>query len=277
MYFCIRDDDTSFFTSPDELEQAYGEITQWGPVSLAVVPFHRAGTSKAVPEKFRGRWTVHPLHENTELVMYLRQRVSEGRFEIMLHGYYHDDAERAFEFASGRDLTERVAKGKKYLEELLHTKIRVFVAPKNVIARKGLRALAREHLHLAGTTGVRSGWPLLSRKTWQLWAKLRDWQKNGGLGVPWILDLNDHRELSGVAITPTSSFESNKVLFEHTASISGVFCVFTHYWELPALSQHNDDPSVGQHLRYFVERARSEPRILWRSVGDTLTQAPAVI
>ena len=25
MYFCIRDDDTSFFTSPDDLEHAYGE------------------------------------------------------------------------------------------------------------------------------------------------------------------------------------------------------------------------------------------------------------
>ena len=68
--FCIRDDDTSFFTSPEELEAAYGEAAQYGPISLAVVPFHRAGPSKAVPEKFRGRWTVHPLHENRELVDY---------------------------------------------------------------------------------------------------------------------------------------------------------------------------------------------------------------
>ena len=39
MYFCIRDDDTSFFTSPEELERVYGQISQLGPVSLAVVPF----------------------------------------------------------------------------------------------------------------------------------------------------------------------------------------------------------------------------------------------
>ena len=39
MYFCIRDDDTSFFTSPDELELAYGEIMKHGPVSLAIIPF----------------------------------------------------------------------------------------------------------------------------------------------------------------------------------------------------------------------------------------------
>ena len=84
MYFCIRDDDTSFFTTPEELEQAYGEISKWGPISLAVVPFHRAGTSKSVPEKYRDRWTVHPLHENPDLVQYLRSGISKGCFEIML-------------------------------------------------------------------------------------------------------------------------------------------------------------------------------------------------
>ncbi len=220
MYFCIRDDDTSFFTSPDELEQAYGEISCWGPVSLAVVPFHRAGTSKAVPEKFRGRWTVHPLHQNTELVSYLRQRVSEGRFEIMLHGYHHDEIDKPFEFADGDDLTEKVSNGKKYLEDLLGTKIRVFVAPRNGIGRQGLRALAHEHLHLAGTTGVRSGWPLLSRKTWLLWIKLRNLQKSGDVGVPWILDLNDHRELSGVPITPTSSFPFKQAFFRTFRRVS---------------------------------------------------------
>src|SRR5437763_8106846 len=109
MRFCTRDSDTRFFTSPDQLERAYGEISQWGPVSLAVVPFQRAGTSKAVPEKLRGRWTIHPLHENSELVTYLRARIDEGRFEIMLHGYHHDEPSGHFEFAPGVHLAERVS------------------------------------------------------------------------------------------------------------------------------------------------------------------------
>jgi hypothetical protein len=41
MEFCIRDDDTSYFTTPDDLEEVYGSITDHGPVSLAVVPFHQ--------------------------------------------------------------------------------------------------------------------------------------------------------------------------------------------------------------------------------------------
>ena len=159
MYFCIRDDDTSYFTAPDELEAAYGEITKYGPVSLAVVPFHRAGDSKGVPEKYRGRWTVHPLHENMELVQYLRAAVAAGRFEIMLHGYYHDERETRFEFNGGAGLVQRVTDGRKYLQDLLGTKIRVFVAPRNAIGREGLRAISQSGLNLGGTAGIRAGWP----------------------------------------------------------------------------------------------------------------------
>lgn len=186
MYFCIRDDDTSFFTSPEDLERVYGEVSQWGPISLAVVPFHRAGTSGVVPEKCRRRWSVHPLHENRPLVDYLRMGVAQGRFEIMLHGYHHDELYDRWEFAGGHDLAQRVTHGRQYLEDLLGATIRVFVPPYNSINRQGLRAIARAGLHLAGTRGVRSGWPLLSRKTWVLWSRLRRWRTSGGLGIPWI-------------------------------------------------------------------------------------------
>src|SRR2546426_6541751 len=119
MYFCIHDDDTSFFTSPDDLERAYGEVSQWGPISLAIVPFCRAGMSKEIPEKFRGRWSVHPLHENRQLVEYLRAAICKGRFEAMLHGYHHYERDGREEFAHHNDLAQRVTDGRKYLEDLL--------------------------------------------------------------------------------------------------------------------------------------------------------------
>src|SRR5262249_33261598 len=159
---CIRDDDTSFFTSPDDLERAYGQVSKRGPVSLAIVPFHRTGTSKGVPEKFRGQWSVHPLHENTELVGYLRAHIAAGRFEAMLHGYFHDEQHGRPEFSAGDDLAQRVVAGRHYLEDLLGAPIRVFVPPKNCIGRQGLRAIAAAGLHLGGTAGVRAGWSPLS-------------------------------------------------------------------------------------------------------------------
>ena len=272
MHFCVRDDDTSFFTSPDELERAYGDVSRLGPISLAVVPFHRAGTSGGVPQKFRGRWSVHPLHENQALVDYLRDGVANRRFEIMLHGYYHDESPDRPEFSCGDDLSRRVIDGRRYLEDLLGGTIRVFVPPYNCIGRDGLRALAHAGLHLGGTTGVRTGWSPLSAKTWSLWWRLRRWRKAGGLGTPWVLDLGDHREISGNAVTPSSDPHLNEETFESTRKMGGVFCAATHYWELGAPSIRFGQPNVGEQLRRLMDRALSDPGVAWWSVGDVITQ-----
>lgn len=278
MEFCIRDDDTSFFTSPEQLEAAYGDITQRGPVSLAVVPFHRAGTSKAVPEEFRGRWTVHPVHKNEPLVDYLRQGVAKNRFEIMLHGYYHDEPDSRPEFAHGDDLAHRVDRGRKYLEDLLGTGIRVFVAPKNVIGRRGLDAISRAGLHLGGIAGIRSGWPFFARKSWSLWFRLRRWQMSGGVGIPWVLDMGDHREIAGNAITPSARAERNRQAYEAALRMSGVFCAATHYWERLAPSAIPGQPAVGAQLRYFVDQSLAGAEIVrWRSVGEVVSDSALTV
>lgn len=273
MQFCIRDDDTSFFTSPEQLEHAYGELSQWGPISLAVVPFHRAGTSKGVPEKYRGRWSVHPLHENHSLVEYLRCGIAAGRYEVMLHGYYHDEPDGHHEFQSGDDLVRRVGDGRKYLEDLLGTNIRVFVPPRNGIGRDGLFAIAHEGLHLGGVAGIRSGWPPCSARSWGLWLRLRRWKMGGGVGVPWVLDLGDHREIAGNAVTPLSRSRLNEAILGAAISVEGAFCAHTHYWELATPSVHRDEPTVWEQLRQLIDLARSNPRVTWRSVGDVVSMS----
>jgi hypothetical protein len=270
MYFCIRDDDTSYFTTPEALEAAYGEITRWGPVSLAVIPYCRAGFSKGVPEHIRGRWSVHPLHQNESLVKYLRRAVYEKRFEIMLHGHHHDEPTGKGEFLRGKDLWEKVRDGRQYLEDLLGTSIRVFVPPKNIIGRDGLRSIIHARLDLGGTVGVRHGWPLLSRNTWKHWLMLRKWSKRCPNGLPWILDLGDHREIAGHAVTPTSSLNSNKAAFEAALNVGGTFCAATHYWEFPVASKNEGDPTVQEHLGQLVELARSNPQVRWLTVGDAI-------
>ncbi len=277
VYFCIRDDDTSFFTSPDDLERAYGDILKWGPVSLAVVPFHRAGTSRSVPEKFRGRWTIHPLHKNHDLVEYLRPKVEQGQFEIMLHGYHHDELHGKPEFSNGGNLTAKISDGRKYLEDLLDASIRVFVPPHNTIGPEGLAAIARSSLHLAGVGGFRSGWPLFSYTSWALWMRLRIRARAGEPGVPWVLDLGDHREIPGHPVTPSASFAKNKASLESALRLGGVFCAATHYWQLPACGTQPDNPAVGEHLRLLIDRVHSDSRVIWRSVGDVVTQCAAVI
>jgi predicted deacetylase len=271
MYFCIRDDDTNFFTTPEDLEHAYGEISRWGPVSLAIIPFCRPGTNQAVPDKFRDRMSIHPLHKNPSLVEYLRQGISQGRYEAMLHGFHHDEEHGRPEFAQGSELASRVTKGKKYLEDLLAAPIRVFVPPHNTIGHQGLRAIAREGLHLGGVAGVRGGWPLTSLRTWSLWWRLYHWRKNGGLGVPWILDLKDHYEIAGNAVTPRSSLQRNEATFQQALTKGGVFCAATHYWELDTPSLEAGAPTVGEQLRKLIVRAQSDSRVVWRSVGEIVS------
>jgi peptidoglycan/xylan/chitin deacetylase (PgdA/CDA1 family) len=276
MEFCIRDDDTSYFTSPDELEAVYGEVSLRGPVSLAVVPDHRAGTSKGVPERFRTRGSIHPLHENRELVAYLRNGISKGRFEVMLHGYHHDEPDGLPEFTKRDDLLQRVSRGRKYLEDLLGARIRVFVPPGNTIGAAGLQAIVREGLHLGGAAGVRGGWSPLALATWRTWLHLRKWRKSGGAGVPWILDLGDHREIPSNAVTPAASFQDNEARFQAALAMGGVFCLATHYWEMNAESVHDGAPRVGEHMRHLVRLATSNPQVVWRSVGDIVSESDFV-
>jgi peptidoglycan/xylan/chitin deacetylase (PgdA/CDA1 family) len=194
----------------------------------------------------------------------------------MLHGYHHDEPDARPEFTACDDLQRRISHGRKYLEDLLGAPIRVFVPPRNAIGKAGLRAITREGLHLAGTAGVRAGWSPLSRATWRTWLELRRWRKSGGLGVPWILDLGDHREIPGNPITPAASFQDNETRFQTALSMGGVFCVATHYWEMQTASLHDGAPPVGEHLRHFVRLAISNPRIVWRSVGDVVSESKLV-
>jgi uncharacterized protein DUF2334 len=275
MYFCIRDDDTSFFTTPEDLERAYGDISRKGPVSLAIIPFCRAGASKGIPAAHRMRWSVHPLHENGALVDYLRQGIRDGRFEAMLHGFHHDEPSGSPEFTAARDLHRKVAEGRRYLEEVLDTTVRMFVPPHNAISRRGLRAVCAEGLHLGGTAGVRSGWPLGSRATWTTWMKLRGWRRTGGQDIPWVLDLDDHREIPGCAVTPVSSFHHNAAALDNALATGSVFCVATHYWEFQARGMQPNDGTVGEHVRRLIERATAVDGVVWRTVGDVVAGHPA--
>ena len=90
-----------------------------------------------------------------------------------------------------------------------------------------------------------------------------------------MLDLGDHREIAGNAITPVSHVNHNEAAFESALAIGGVFCAATHYWEHGVPSVHAGAPPVGEQLHRLVERVCSESRIQWRTVGDVLSSASA--
>ena len=88
---------------------------------------------------------------------------------------------------------------------------------------------------------------------------------------PWVLDLGDHREISGNAVTPTSNLQDNEARFDCARQLGGVFCAATHYWELDTPCIPPNSGTVGEQLQRLVERAKSDPQVVWRSVGDIVS------
>jgi hypothetical protein len=91
------------------------------------------------------------------------------------------------------------------------------------------------------------------------------------------LDLGDHREIPGVPITPSAKFDANRDSFDCALKVGGVFCLATHYWELDASSSNAGDPGVGEQLRILAQRAISDPRVVWSSVGDIVSKCATAI
>ena len=54
----IRDDDTCFFTRPEELEAVYAPLGEWLPVSLAVTPFAVEAFHLGDPVRFFLGWHI---------------------------------------------------------------------------------------------------------------------------------------------------------------------------------------------------------------------------
>ena len=108
MKIALRDDDTCYFTSPDELERVYGDVWHRVPVCLATVPFAVGYPRVGIPESEWHSGRRYPLEENQELVEWLRRRIAERRITIALHGYTHEDYPDGFEFQAAPDLDRRV-------------------------------------------------------------------------------------------------------------------------------------------------------------------------
>lgn len=175
-YVCLRDDDTSFFTKPEELLIGYEDIFGQLPITLATVPFMQGSSrvmsnldpvfsikkgirttesakknqydnmriweEKASVEEAGDYYRVHPLSDNPQIVEFLKPYIADEKIEIAQHGVYHQYTPTGPEMRSGRISFETVRFGKEYLEKVFNLKIKTFIPPSNTID-----AVCAEYVH----------------------------------------------------------------------------------------------------------------------------------
>jgi hypothetical protein len=253
--FAIRDDDTSFFTRPEELEVIYGPL--WGqvPISLAVVPFTVAAHRIKVFSTSAPEGQTFPFGENSELVTYLKERVQRRQIEIMLHGFTHQYQKSKwhgvseYTWKSEHQLYIETTTGKRYLEELLNTTIRVFVPPNNRIGKAGTKAVVMADLNICygSGKGVNHPW------SWgYATADVRRWMFRilKGHRYPFPLDLGTHKESVSYELnSKKGTYEKLRDALEYCVRISAPFVLATHYWEF------KDYPAMLTMLYKLVDHA----------------------
>lgn len=261
--FAIRDDDTSGWTQPEQLEATYRTIWDRGiPVSLSVIPESVQSFFPGDPERFYQTSDKKPIHTNQALVDYLRPLIHGKTVGIMLHGFDHvyvvsktasERGKPATEEwmqilrkgAAGADLVWRgeciwkdaerlsaeIVTGKSYLETVFGGEVSVFVPPSNQIGRDAVRALRRAKLNLSGTLGPGLDRPL-SPAYLRAYTKRWMFKLARGRTFPRTLDLGGHKELVAYSLTSITRFDELAETLRFCYSHRAPFVVAVHYWEL---------------------------------------------
>lgn len=142
MKIALRDDDTCFYTRPEELEYAFEGLNI--PISLSVVPFavfSHAGTYPYGPESLALKERYADVVENSSLVDYIKKGIAHGRYEVSLHGVHHEyftghgtEWVPETEYHDLKWLLANIDSSRKHLESVFDVDIQTFVAPSNAVS-----------------------------------------------------------------------------------------------------------------------------------------------
>lgn len=231
-YF-IRDDDTSYFTTIDQLELAYGDLWSYGPIGLAVIPF----TVKTENHGEIGNQVQYPdkeyfIGDNKELVLYIKNLIKEKKVYIMLHGFNHyyrpsDDKTRypfgIPEFIYTDNQYEKIKKAKEALENLFDIEIKWFIPPSNALVKETILACDKLNLNL----------PLLFPLQQRFFSTLLRNPLNFLINrlnlistYNFPLSFKRHKEIRCTSYTSVTNFDSSYA--RHRTNM----VIATHYWEL---------------------------------------------
>lgn len=267
MKVAIRDDDTSYFTTPEALDRVYGDVWDRIPVCLAVVPFAIGYEQPGIPREHWHSGESFALDRNPALVSFLRELIGTKRVTIALHGCTHQDYPNGYEFQAAPDLPDRVLRGRAYLEALLECRISLFVPPHNALSKRGLAAVSAAGLDILGSflsfrPSMRP-WEWRTAANWwtiQRYRRATGRTRRDSLVYPHALRYAGHAEFGCHSFVPGTTIDALRQHFEEAQRFGGNFCLATHYWEL--------DLALGNVMRAFLDFAARQPGVRFVSAEE---------
>ena len=236
MLFAIRDDDTCFFTKPEELSKAY-DFVKDGTISLSCVPYCFPYHKDSNPFNTNVEPGYYNIEDNPELIDFLKNGIVSSKFEIMLHGFSHEYKKIGEEYMaemiwkSKHQISDELAHGKKHMEHLLGINIETFVAPNNLADDKCISVLEDLGMNFSGTI-----WKKFGDRRCDLYY-LRNhihrtlYHLKYKMPFSGVYHYKHHLELYAHNIR---NFDDAMRIYERCKQENHPFVIYNHYWDLNA-------------------------------------------
>ena len=272
----IRDDDLSFWTSPEDIDRVYRPLFDRKiKISFATIPYavqmFNAGSFNTFYQDDNSQTSIA---KNNKIVEYIKEKIDEGLVEIMLHGYNHlysFECDGIVKTATKENLelprklnkkinflgeyncqnyeilNKKTKEGKEYLEDLFKINIKNFVSPSNQIGKDGIKAIVNNNLNLSGLIGKKYNREINIKGLLSYMDRVRFTFQNKGITYPNIADYGKHKELAGYALTPSTDWARYNKQLQYSSKNNLPFQIATHYWEL--------DGKLKEEFYKFIDKA----------------------
>ena len=293
MRFAIRDDDTNYFTQPQDLERCYGDIWQDFPPTLSLISKVKGNWLYWVHQIYKDKqdtdWAawekdniIHPIESNTPLVTFMKEKIAQHKLDISFHAKHHrnEDHElpenrnnnyvRGAEYFTSRYLRDEIKQEITHLNKIFNADISVFTPPQNLLSPLGYKAVLDAGLNICG-----GGLPFYKKEKdiQGLFNMARQFAfkvMNRESDYPRVLRFANHNEIAyHYPLQPTTRLDTLIYDFEMVRKFDGDFVLSTHYVEFDYPMVYDEKTTMKQILMKFLDHV-SKHKVKKMSLSEML-------
>lgn len=293
MRFAIRDDDTNYYTQPEDLTRCYEDIWNEFPPTLSLISKVKGNWLYWVHQIYKDKqqtdwtaWTsdntIYPIEDNQQLVSFMKEKLTQGKLDISFHAKHHRNEDpqlpkgmsnnyvRGAEYFTTRDLGNEIKAEVAHLQHIFGYNISVFTPPQNLLSEKGYKAVIDAGLNICG-----GGIPFYKKEkdlkgitniARQLIFKTLHRESD----YPSVLRFSRHNEVAyHYPLQPTTRLDSLIYDFEMVRKYNGDFVLSTHYVEFDYPMVYDETITMKKILLDFLDYI-SKYKVEKMSLSDML-------